>query len=1165
MRTCRKYTLRLWYSETVLMVIVLFAIATTFSFVRNAYAAESCHPSLAQVVSVRGNVNLRYANQKIWQPAVMDTALCPDDMMQVLAHSNARLRLINESMLSLDQNTTIIVPDADADQDGAVLIDLFKGNIHITSRTPRSFKLRTRFGDATIKGTEFLVRVDEDSTQFIIFEGQVSVSNNLGNLMLTDDEAAEVRKNEVPQKIAMISPVDAVQWALYYPTIIDAAQLNEQFLSEAARPQLQEPVTHYQQGRFFEALVKLEEVPQQARTAPFLIFYASLLLIHARVDEAQIAIEQALRLKPGSSAAYALQAIIAVVKNDKNQALNLANRAVELNPMSATAKLALSYAQQAHFEIEQTLASVQEAVQIDTQNASSWARLAELQMSTGHLDHALDSARQAVNLNPTLAKTQTVLGFAHLLQIDTQAAKTFFTQAIALDQADPMPRLGMGLALIREGDLEAGRIALEIAVSLDPANSLIRSYLGKAYFEEKRYPLASTQFDLAKALDPNDPTPWFYDAIQKQTQNRPVEALQDIEKSIELNDNRAVYRSKLLLDQDQAGRGTSLARIYDNLGFEKRALMETAKSLSYDPANHSAHRFLSDAYTNIPRHEIARVSELLQAQLLQPINVNPVQPHLAVADLNIITGTGPVVSGFNEFTPLFERNKPQLVASGIAGSNHTLGDEVVASVLYDRASISIGQFHYETEGFRKNNDETHNIYNAFFQYAVTPKFNIQAELRNRKTAHGDLLLDFDLRDKNDEDKYNFNLHKRRKIDEDLARIGARYTMSPNQELLVSAKYIDRLETDSSEPKNLKNAGFQIEAQHLFREKHFNSTIGGSIYHFSWDKNLFSELKKNECEELFVYLFEKRNECLNEIKRENVYIYTNINFPSNLNTTLGLSYDSFTSSIDGTRSDKLNPKFGLQWDIIDFLRLRFAWLETTKSHLLAQQSLEPTQVAGFNQFFDDTNGTRARRIGIGLDYQFSNSVYGGVEASVRNLDVPVLPVNKFLEVKEHLQAQEEQLIRVYSYWSPHLYWAISAELQFEKFTRDARDKTISDESPTLLQTLNLPLSIEYFHPSGFFSKFTTTFIEQDLTRKRDEKAGASEREKKLTNSGIDTFFLLDSVIGYRFPNRRGILSLEGRNLLNKKFFYRNINFLQAEATSPRFIPTRTFFVRLTLNF
>ena len=217
-------------------------------------------------------------------------------------------------------------------------------------------------------------------------------------------------------------------------------------------------------------------------------------------------------------------------------------------------------------------------------NALAWARLAELQMSAGYLDRAIEAAQRAVELQPDLARTQTVLGFAYLVQIDTGAARTAFSRAVEFDQSDPMPRLGMGLAKIREGHLEAGRIDIEIAASLDPANSLIRSYLGKAYFEERRYSLAGTQFDLAKERDPNDPTPWLYDGIMKQTQNQPVQALRDIQKSIELNDNRAVYRSKLLLDQDQAARGSSLARVYDNLGFGNRAIVETAKSLTIDPA-----------------------------------------------------------------------------------------------------------------------------------------------------------------------------------------------------------------------------------------------------------------------------------------------------------------------------------------------------------------------------------------------------------------------------------------------------------------------------------------------------------------------------------------------------------------------------------------------------
>ena len=120
-----------------------------------------------------------------------------------------------------------------------------------------------------------------------------------------------------------------------------------------------------------------------------------------------------------------------------------------------------------------------------------------------------------------------------------------------------------------------------------------------------------------------DPTPYLYDAVLKQTTNRPVEALRDLQKSIELNDNRAVYRSRLLLDQDLAARSVNLSRIYDDLGFDQRALLEGWRSVNTAPGNYSAHRFLADLYAALPRHEIARVSELLQSQLLQPLNVTP--------------------------------------------------------------------------------------------------------------------------------------------------------------------------------------------------------------------------------------------------------------------------------------------------------------------------------------------------------------------------------------------------------------------------------------------------------------------------------------------------------------------------------------------------------------
>ena len=1091
-----------WFYLLASTVIIL----APFIFARHANATDVCNLKAAQVESVQGIVELRRYQSTTWESALKDTPLCAGDTLRVRKHSRAAIRLNNDSVMRLAQRTTITIPRTE-DNKITSLTELIEGIIHIITRTPVPFKIKTPFINAGVEGTEFTVELASDHARIVMFEGRVTASNEYGNVLLTDHETAIAYSNQAPFKETIVKPLDAVQWALYYPAILG-----------------------YHRN-------------QQSAEASNLLLQAENLLSVGQADEARIIIKRLLKENPDNSEAIALKSIIAVVQNDKQRALELASHAVELDDLSVPARLALSYAQQAAFDIDEALNSIKQAVILDPQNALIWARLSELYMSVGELEQALEAAQEAVNLNPTIAKTQTVLGFAHLLQINTKEAKSIIHEAILLDQTDPMPRLGLGLALIREGQLEAGRIELEIAAILDPGNSLIRSYLGKAYFEEKRYSLAETQFELAKEHDPLDPTPWFYDAIQKQTQNRPVEALQDIQKSIERNDNRAVYRSRLLLDQDQAGRSSSLARIYDNLGFEKRAIMETAKSLAIDPSNHSAHRFLSDTYANIPRHEAARVSELLQAQLMQPINVNPVQPHLAVADLNIITNTGPSGAGFNEFAPLMERNRSQFVASGFGGNNSTYGNEIVFSKLYERTSVSLGQFHYQTNGFRNNNDQNHDILNAFIQHAVTPKLNVQAEVRTRMTDQGNLLLDFDKETVDPKARQNRN---RRKIDEDTARLGALYRLSANQNIILSGHYKVRKNDSStflSETDNretfAKDSGFQTEIQYQLQHKWFNLIAGSGI-------NQIDVKEKRKTRDVATNRLSCFGDCMPnnfDINRVNGYIYINMNSHPDVNTTLGFSYDAYQEA--GVTINRFNPKLGLQCDITPNHRLRFAWMENIKAPLVANQTIEPTQVAGFNQIFDDPNGTKSRRLGIGFDTHYHNRVFGGFEISSRDLVVPLFST---IDNNFNFEDQTEKLYRGYLYSILHNRWVAKSEIRFEQFSRAE-----TGTSPHQIDTLSTPVSISYFHPQGFFSNLTGTYVRQEVDR------------RGTINEGIENFFTVDTSLGYRLPNRNGILSLEARNLFNQSFLYRNQNFRVSEPINSLLVPTRTIFARVTLSF
>ena len=138
------------------------------------------------------------------------------------------------------------------------------------------------------------------------------------------------------------------------------------------------------------------------------------------------------------------------------------------------------------------------------------------------------------------------------------------------------------------------------ATLLEPKVSLYQSYLGKAYYQLQRFREGLAALDSAKRLDPRDPTPWLYTSLFLRDQNRQVAALDALRESIARNGNRAVYRSRLLLDRDEATRSVSLAQLYRQLGFESWGAYEATKSLDADLTNASAHLFLAETYGGLP-------------------------------------------------------------------------------------------------------------------------------------------------------------------------------------------------------------------------------------------------------------------------------------------------------------------------------------------------------------------------------------------------------------------------------------------------------------------------------------------------------------------------------------------------------------------------------------
>ncbi|MEJ2641916.1 MAG: hypothetical protein P8010_20315, partial [Desulfosarcinaceae bacterium] len=814
----------------------------------------------------------------------------------------------------------------------------------------------------------------------------------------------------------------------------------------------------------------------------------------------------------------------------------LAEKASDLDPDSSVAKMALAYVRQAFFDVEAARDILEEAVSVDPQNALLWARLAELWLATGYQGKALSAAKNATALSPDTSRSQTVLGFAYISQVKIKKAKEAFRKAIDMDQADPLSRLGLGLAMIRDGDLDKGREQIEIAAALDPGNSLIRSYLGKAFYDEKENRLAGRQFEVAEELDPNDPTPYFYNAIKKQTENRPVEALQDLQQSIALNDNRAVYRSRLLLDDDLAVRSASLARIYNDLGYDQLALVEGWKSVNSDPTNHSAHRFLADSYAAIPHYEIARVSELLQSQLTQPINITPVPPQLAESGLSILEGSGPGDSTYNEFNPLFLRNRLALQASGIVGENDTLGDEVMQAGVLGKFSYSLGQFHYETDGFRENNEQEIDIYNAFGQLNVTPSTSLQAEYRYSHTENGDLELTF---------FETFNPEQDVDDKVNTYRFGLRHAFAPNSLLLGSFIYQDAELSTVVAPEIYE---FGADVDYYVGELNYQTTIGSANYIAG-----FGHRQKDTTEEIeFFGEIEKDD---NKTEFTNVYLYSLIDLPLELLLTIGGSGEFLNGATEEEDSEQFNPKLGLMCNFYPKTTFRVAVFRTLHRPLVSKRNIDPTleltQVAGFNQFYLGAEGDESWHYGVGIDQAVVGNLFVGAEFVFRDIEERFLDdEGPTPEVEQY--SREDYWLRSYLNWSANSWSTFGIEYLYENVNREKADDLVNIEEFSKLSTHRIPISMKLFHPLGITAGVKASYVYQkgDFINPTDVSI--------ITDS--DQFWVVDAAIEYRLPERYGVIKLEAKNLFDEKF-----HFQDTDPANPKIFPDRVVLLRLTVSF
>ena len=1073
------------------------------AFVAGSAAAQpslplACDDWRAELIAVENIVEVQRARSDAWTRVAENEVLCFGDSVRVQAFSRVMVRLRDQSVVRLDERSMLTLR---ATNDGiGSLIDLIRGVIHIISRDPRSLQFATPYANAALEGTEFDIRVtdEERKTEIAVLEGTVVVTNPMGRIEVPSNFVASAREGEEPVMLAIGEPIELMRWASYFPEI---------FAADLPGPEQEPRASEIDDATFYAAR-------------------AAARLRRGQLATADADIASSLRLAPGNADALALQAIAALGRNDFTSARDRARAAVDATPPTPAAFIAMSYVLQSDGDLAGALASVASAISLDPANAVAWSRRAEIELGLSRWGDSHESAMRAIALGPQLGYARTVLGFIELSGGNVAEAIAAFGEGATLDRGAPLPHLGLALALMQRGDLSPGRQQLEIAVALDPANALTRSYMAKTYDAENRTKLPGTQLALAKRFAPNDPTPWLYEALVKLNRNQPVGALGELIDAISRNDNRALFRSRLAMDADLATRSAGTGRVLRELGFEQLALVRGWAATAIDPTDYAALRLLADVYSVRPGLEISRSSALLASQLLQPANLTPISPQLGQASPLLVSRAGPSELAFSGLTPLVTANGLRFQASTVVGANETRGEDIALAGLRDRVSYSFGQFHYSTQGYRENNDFDQTIANAFVQFNPNEVTSLLAELRSSDVEHGDLARFFD--------PTRVITDFRFREQADSLRLGVRRQLGIRDTLLATASWIDSsggIATDAYS-LNVNADAHNVDIQHIHE--------GGR-----W--NLRSGLLWAQKDELDVFGTGESGTV--DASQESAYAYANVGLVESLILTLGASADGVEEG--DVAKDRINPKVGVTWLPTEKLTVRAASFKTlhgtlTTSKQNPQPRLEPFQVAGFNQFPLAANGDEATVSGLAVDGKVSSKLFLGVEVTGRDVESSV---TDFSGSPVATEATEDSA-RTYLYWTPRQDVSFSAQYQNDHLSSDENGPL----GVTLLRTERLPLEARYFNANGFSAGIRTSwFHQQGEFVVMGPEGGAVE-------AGEDDFWIVDLSLGYRLPNRRGVLSLNVDNLLDEEFRFQDL-----DPENPSIMPERIAYFRFTLSF
>jgi Tfp pilus assembly protein PilF len=1169
-----------WTVSCVLLGLAVFLFAVRLR------AVEASRGEV-RILEIRGKVDIQRSGATAWDPAYTNQVLKPGDRGSTREHSHVVIQLSDRSVLRFGERSQFQI-QSPADKTDTVWMHLRQGLGYFFSRdTPEKLRLNSPTAAAAVRGTELVISVDAAGrTSLVLLEGEAELSNDRGTAHLASGEEGTVEPDRPPAKTSVGDTANVIQWLLYYPAVIEVAEVP---FHESGRTALAASIEAYCSGDLPQALARCPAgfiPPSDAERG----YYAGLLISAGQVEEAVKILDS---LSADSPLAGALREMLAAVLRRPFST----NR----SPVTASEWLARSYYQQKDFDLDAALASARKAVAISPNFAFGWVRVAELEFSFGRRAQALSALNKALALAPRHAQAHALKGFLLAAANRLGPAQRAFETAMALDGALGNAWLGRGLCRIQRGDRSEGQTDLLVAAALEPNRSLLRSYLGKSLALTHDDSLAGIEFKRAQFLDPSDPTPWLYAALWHCELNRINESVQDLERSLDLNDNRQVYRSRLLLDQDRALRSASLATIYQRAGMAEVSLGEAARSVSYDYANYSAHQFLAESFDLLRdptrfnlRYETAWFNELLLANLLSPAGAGTLSQQISN----------------QEYTKFFTLDRLGITTDSLWRSDGQFQQRVSQFGTYRNSSYALDLDYQHNDGIRPNNELERLEWYTRIKQQLTPEDSVFLLAKYQDYRSGDNYQYFF--PTNVQGGFSFQeeqlpilvagYHREWAPGVHTLLLGGRLSNEQclhdtNTTSLVLFKDLTGQVTGDASAGFDMNYSSEFEAwtselNQIFATDSQTLVLGARFQTGQIQTDNTFEVSDPTLSDLFNRPAAEAQPT-EDFERVSGYCYYTLEPFDKLRLTGGLAYEDVTYpenfrnppiSAGSESREKISPKAALMWTPCKEITLRGAYTQSLGGVTLDESiRLEPTQLAGFVQSYrtliseslaGSVSAPEYETGGVAVDLKLPSETYLTFSAEWLQQDVDrtvgafelnnaTLPIISSSTPESLAYDEKSAGVQINQLLNP--WFSLGAAYRFSRTGLREFYPEIplyvdgSADKSSRADLHQIGLFLLFNHPSGFFARAENIwYIQQNRTETYAGDTAGTLRSVD-TQLPAENFPLLNFYVGYRFPRQFGDLTLGLLNALGGDY---HLNPLNVYTELPR---ERVFMVRLRLAF